>query len=118
LHQTTNSGLIIAQTAYQIADEKNALQPIILNVSELTSLCSFIIIMSCKVKSQVRSLAKLIETELSKQNFTVLNREGLSNSQWALLDYGEVLINIMYQPDRDHYQLEEIWRKASKVEFN
>lgn len=118
MNQSINSGLIIAKTAYQIADEKKALQPIILNVAELTSLCSFIVIMSCKTKSQVKGLAKLIESALTEQNFLILNREGLSNSQWALLDYGEVLINIMYQPDRDHYQLEEIWRKASKIEFN
>ncbi|MDJ0625680.1 MAG: ribosome silencing factor [Candidatus Caenarcaniphilales bacterium] len=112
-----DSGLEIARLAIEICQEKKAWQPIVLKVDELTSICSYIVIVSQPVKAQVKALAKMVESELSDNNFQVDGREGFKAGEWILLDYGEVLINILHQPERDFYRLEEIWRKAPKLEF-
>jgi ribosome-associated protein len=112
-----DSSLLIAKTAYEVSDDKKAWQPIVLDVSGITSLCQYVVIVSQAVKAQVRALAKSIEASLEEHKITPLGKEGMQTGQWVLLDYGDVLINVMHQPERDFYRLEEIWRKAPKVEF-
>jgi len=94
-----------------------ALQPIVLDVSRLVSICSYVVIVSHKTKAQVKALCNAIEKALLEAGFKAQGQEGFKAGQWILLDYGEVLINILHQPERDFYQLEEIWRKAPEVEF-
>ncbi|MDX1919337.1 MAG: ribosome silencing factor [Candidatus Caenarcaniphilales bacterium] len=109
--------LLIARIAYETCDDKKAWQPIVLDVSECTSLCTYMVIVSQAVRAQVRGLAKSIERALEDEEIEADGREGLKAGEWILLDYGDVLINVLHQPERDFYRLEEIWRKAPKVEF-
>lgn len=111
------SSLEIAKIAYEICDDKKAWQPIVLDVSGCTSLCTYMLIVSQSVRAQVRGLAKSIERALEEENCEILGREGLKAGEWVLIDCGDVLINVLHQPERDFYRLEEIWRKAPKVEF-
>jgi ribosome-associated protein len=113
-----DSGLEIAKIAYQIAEDRKAWQPIVLDVSKQTSICSYIMVVSHKVKAQVRSLAMMIQKELAEKGYEIHGKEGLKANEWILLDYGEALINVMHQPERDFYLLEEVWRKAPEVEFD
>lgn len=114
----TDKSLEIARIAYKVAEERKAWQPIVLDVRDQTSLCEYILVVSYKIKAQVRSLANAIQKELIEEGFKLYGREGIKAGEWILLDYGETLINIMHQPERDFYQLEEAWRKAPEVEFD
>jgi len=113
----TSTGLEISRIAYQEAEDMKALQPIVLDVSKLVSICSYVVIVSQKTKAHAKGLCNAIEKALEEAGYKAEGREGYKTGQWILLDYGEVLINIMHQPERDFYQLEEIWRKAPEVEF-
>lgn len=110
-------GLEISKIAYQAAEDRKAWQPIVLDVSKHMSICSYLMIVSHKMKGQVRGLANAIEKALSEKGYEIQGKEGSKTSEWILLDYGEVLINVMHHPERDFYQLEEIWRKAPEVEL-
>jgi ribosome-associated protein len=114
---TTDNALEIAKIAYKVAEDRKAWQPIVLDLSGQTSLCSYIVVISHKVKAQTRGLALTIEKELKENGHEIQGREGLKAGEWILLDYGDVIINVMHQPERDFYQLEEVWRKAPEVEF-
>jgi ribosome-associated protein len=41
--------------------------------------------------------------------------EGLKEGQWVLLDYGEVIVHIFYDPVRGFYDLESLWADARTV---
>ncbi|MDX1917690.1 MAG: ribosome silencing factor [Candidatus Caenarcaniphilales bacterium] len=118
LHKTQiEPSLEIARSAYQVALDFKALQPIVLDLSKLSSLCSYMVIMSCHQKVQARIIATEIEKALSEKGHEPLRREGGKGSGWILLDYHDVFINVMHQPERDFYQLEEVWRKAKEIVF-
>ena len=38
--------------------------------------------------------------------------EGIQQGEWVLMDYGNLLVHIFYEPVRYHYNLEEIWKEA------
>lgn len=78
--------------------------------------CSNFIICQGNSNTQVdaitHSVKKLIKEEL---NENPLHIEGLENTQWVLMDYGDVLVHIFQKEFRDFYKLEELWADA-KIE--
>ncbi len=44
--------------------------------------------------------------------------EGKENSEWVLMDYGNVVVHIFQRPVREFYQLEELWADAERTVFD
>ena len=109
----------ICRKIHEICELNEATQPIMLDVSEAyQSICSVIIIVSFKDKFKAKALADEIEKEFQEsEDLGLLARHGEKNDDWFLLDYGDIFLNVMQQEKRDFYQLEEIWKRAKKIEF-
>ena len=41
--------------------------------------------------------------------------EGYTRGQWALIDYGDVVVHIFFEPVRAYYDLERLWGHAPRV---
>ena len=44
-----------------------------------------------------------------------MGREGNPDSGWVLLDYGDVIVHLFGQEERDRYDLEGLWHDATPV---
>ena len=40
-------------------------------------------------------------------------REGISEGRWCVLDYGDVMVHIFHEQDREYYQLERLWSNGT-----
>ncbi len=59
----------------------------------------------------VRAIADRVRTYFKQEeNILPFHEEGRSQNRWTLLDYTDVVVNIMLPELRDHYELEELWR--------
>lgn len=94
---------------------KKAERVVILGVRELTSLADAFIICSGKSNRQVMAIAEHINTTLKKQGIKVLRIEGMKEGHWVLMDYGDVIIHIFYDPVRSFYDLEGLWADAPRI---
>ena len=45
------------------------------------------------------------------------HEEGVSNAEWILLDYVNIVVHIFHKDVRDFYNLEELWADAPYEEF-
>ncbi len=45
------------------------------------------------------------------------NYEGYQNSQWIIIDYGEVMVHIFLPEFREFYNIEELWSDAPSVDI-
>jgi ribosome-associated protein len=52
---------------------------------------------------------------LSGQRHHPLSIEGMSTSQWILMDFGDVVAHIFRSDIREHYGLEKLWSDAKRV---
>ncbi len=95
---------------------KKAESVVILGVQELTSLADAFIICSGKSNRQVMAIAEHIKTSLKKQQMQALRIEGLKEGHWVLMDYGDVIIHIFYEPVRTLYDLEGLWADAPRLQ--
>lgn len=90
----------------------------ILDVRKLTSIADAFLICSGNSNRQVTSVAEHIKKELKKKGIKPLHMEGIKDGQWALLDYGHVIIHIFYEPVRIFYNLDGLWEDARKINAN
>ena len=96
---------------------KKAQDIIALNVSHLTVITDYMIIASGRTAAQVKALAENVEEELAKLDLFARRREGVNEGHWCILDYGDVMVHIFHEQDREYYQLERLWSNgANEVE--
>lgn len=107
----------IAKEVHQLTVDRQATQPILLDLSDFNSICSMMMIVSFPTQAQARSFANEIDKELSEKDIhTGKSLKSSPYTGWTILDYGEIFIHVMDQETRDYYQLEELWRKAKQID--
>ena len=95
---------------------KKALNVVVLDVAELTSIADTFIICSGRSNRQVSAIADNIKTDLKKHKIKPLSVEGSKDGHWVLLDYGHVIIHVFYEPLREFYDLEGLWVDARRIQ--
>lgn len=86
----------------------------ILDLAEIESApASEFIICEGKSTSQVSAIADSIREKLLKENSTKpYNYDGYRNSQWIVIDYGNIFVHVFLPEYREFYNLEELWSDA------
>lgn len=103
----------IAEVAAKALDAKRAKDVVALKVDEMTVITDYMVIGSGRSVPQVKALAEHVEEELAKADQFARRREGLSEGRWCVLDYGDVMVHIFHEQDREYYQLERLWSTGS-----
>ena len=99
----------------EVASEKKALNLIVLDVRDLTSIADVFIICSGRSNRQVNAIADSIVAKLKKHEIKPLSVEGTGEGHWILLDYGHVVIHVFYEPVREFFDLEGLWVDARRI---
>lgn len=82
----------------------------IINLTKIENiLFDYIVICSASSSIQVSSIVSSVKEKIIGEN--LLNIEGLNNSQWVLMDYDTILVNIFQKSIRKYYDLETLWLK-------
>ncbi len=78
-----------------------------------TSAASNFIICHGTSTTQVNSIADNVREGLQKHlGIKPYNYDGYQNSQWIVIDYGDILVHIFLPEYRTRYNLEELWSDA------
>jgi len=98
--------------------KKKAFNILALDIRACTSVADYFIICSGSSSRQVQAIAESIEVDLKKQRLSPLGIEGFAQGSWVLLDYGDMVMHVFYQPVREFYELERLWADAPKVKLD
>lgn len=108
----------MVKIAYQALDEKKGEDIKIINLEGISVLADYFIIANGTNSSQVQALVDNVEEELHKAGYSLKQREGYSNGNWVLLDFGDVIVHIFDRENRLFYDLERIWRDGKEISFD
>jgi ribosome-associated protein len=90
-------------------DDIKAVDVTVFEVSELTSISDYMIIASGRSKRQVNALAEKVVEVAKKNGIKPLGVEGKTESEWVLVDLGDIIVHLMHPDTREYYQLEKLW---------
>ncbi|CAN2039017.1 ribosome-associated protein [Candidatus Magnetomoraceae bacterium gMMP-15] len=96
---------------------KKAIDPVLLDVRNVTSFTDAFIICSASSSRQVTAIAEHIKQTLKKQKKKLISMEGKKEGHWVLMDYGDVIFHIFYEPIREFYDLEGLWIDGKRIEL-
>ena len=82
----------------------------LLKVDEVTTIADWILITEGLSDVQVKAIINNVEKTLREEaDILPLRKEGINEAKWALLDYGDLIINVFQPNERKFYDLESFW---------
>jgi ribosome-associated protein len=107
-----------AKLIVEAALERNAHDPLALDMRELTSYADTFILLSGNSDRQVRAIADIICQKLKQAGEQPLGVEGLDDARWVLIDANDVIVHIFTPDMRGHFGLERLWSDAAEIELD
>lgn len=91
------------------------LEIIEIDVRGKTSIADLMIIATGTSVRHVRSLADNVRLKCKDAGFAPLGVEGDSQSDWVLVDLGDIIVHVMTDEKREFYALEKLWSVESEA---
>lgn len=108
----------LAKKIAEVADDKKAVDIILLKVSDVSYLADYFVIATGFSKTQIRAISDEIEAKIVEEfQQYPLRVEGKTDGNWILQDYGDVIVHLFLPEDREYYNLEAFWGHAERIEF-
>jgi len=104
--------------AVAAAQNKKASAITVLDLSGLGAFTEYFLICTGFSAPQVQAICAEIEEQLYKElKRSPEHREGFPSAEWALLDFGSIIVHVFSEKARRYYDLERLWRSAPKLEI-
>jgi ribosome-associated protein len=87
----------------------------ILDLSGISILADFFVFAAGFAQIQIQALAREVLEQTKAEGYRHRALEGLDDSGWILIDFGDVVVHLMTHESRDYYRLERLWGDAPKV---
>ncbi|MGI5878748.1 MAG: ribosome silencing factor [Christensenellales bacterium] len=104
----------VSQSAQRIARlllDKKAQDVRIVDISDMTIIADAFVIASGRTVVQTRALFD----ELHEKEGPPRREEGYAAGRWILMDYGDILVHIFHQEEREFYDLERLWDRGNNI---
>lgn len=98
--------------------ERKAKSIIAIDVRKLTSYTDTLIIIEANSQRQVTAIAEHVIKRLKEDKISVFGAEGIKEGEWALLDYGDVIIHVFESRIKAYYNLEGLWADAPQIDLS
>lgn len=95
-------------------EDKKAVEPAIIPVEGRTLMTDFLVVASGTSRIHIKALVDGVIEKMTDAGIKGKRVEGRDEAVWVLLDYGDVVVHIMAQEQRDFYRLEAYWSGDEK----
>ena len=87
----------------------------LLDVRELCSYCNYQLVVSGRSDRQVDAIATAVGEAVRATGRRAIGVEGVKSGQWALLDFGDLVVHVFHEQERVYYGLERLWKDCPLV---
>ncbi len=97
-------------------DDKKGKNISILDISKISVLADYFVIVSADTTTQVKALTYAVRDKI-KQTFERIpaGDENDAKNRWNLLDYGDVIVHVLHTEERETYAIEKFWSHAFTI---
>ncbi|MDO1605600.1 ribosome silencing factor [Lactobacillus sp. YT155] len=106
----------LTEIIVKAADDKHANNIKVLDISELSIVADYFVIMDASSTRQVGAIVDEIQDKIEENGGSVGHIEGKKDSSWILMDVNDVIVHVFLNEERDFYNLEKLWADAKEVD--
>jgi ribosome-associated protein len=114
---TKDESLAVSKRIVQACEDVKATEVVVLDVASVADFADYFIVASGRSDRQVQGITNRVIEELAKLGIRPLSVEGYQDGQWVLIDCGDVVAHVFYEPVRSTYDLESLWMRARKLDI-
>ena len=108
----------LAKKVIEFALEQKSLDTVGFDVTKVSNIANFIVIASGTSSRHVKGIADKIESNLVKYNQHPIRTDGYDEGEWIVMDFGDVIVHLFYEPKRQYYELDALMNSAEKLVLN
>lgn len=98
----------------ELLENKKGINIDVINIEKVTILADYFILCSGTSSTHVKGLADEVEYKLKEENgIDCSHIEGYETARWILMDYGDVVVHIFHEQEREFYNLERLWQDGN-----
>lgn len=105
----------MANKAVELLKDKKARDIRLLDIHELSTIADYFIIATGNSTTQVQAMSDELEEKMDLSGYEMHHKEGFRNGRWILLDYGNIIIHLFHDEERQFYNLERLWVDAKTI---
>lgn len=105
----------IAKLSRDIALDKKAIDPVILDVRKISTVADYFVICTGNSEPHLKAIADEIARKLRDAGVRARYHDSYPRSRWIVMDYGDVMVHVFHREMREHYGLEHLWGDGKRV---
>ncbi len=110
-----NTTFELASLIANLAEGKKSLNTAILDVESISGLADFFVIATAQSPTQLKAICQHVIKSMRDLDYQPLGYEDDSDGQWHCIDFGDVVVHVMREDTRQHYDLESFWNHGQKI---
>ena len=107
--------LDIKTICWNVLDDLKAQNILVLDIRDISGFADWFIIATASSSRNAKAISNKLIESLKLQEQHLVGIEGQDDSEWILVDCGDVIVNIMQQDTREFYDLESLWGEKTLV---
>ncbi|MFO0417727.1 MAG: ribosome silencing factor [Pseudomonadota bacterium] len=87
----------------------------VLDVHSISDFADYFVVVTGRSDRQVQGITNRVVEELYRAGAKPQSIEGYEDGQWVLVDCGDVVVHVFYEPVREFYDIESLWMRARRL---
>lgn len=114
----TARAIDLAKAAAAAAEDKLATSVVAIDVSDQLALTDVFVVASGETERQVSAVVDAVEDRLRELGSKPIRREGGGrDGRWVLIDFGDIVVHVLHEDEREFYALERLWRDCPTIDL-
>lgn len=113
----SDRSLQLAKAAADAALDKIADKVVAIDVSDQLPLTDVFVLASASNERQVGAIVDEVEDRLRALGSKPLRREGEREGRWVLIDFGDIIVHVQHEEEREYYALERLWKDCPEIDL-
>ena len=114
----TERSIQLAKIAALAAEDKIAEKVVAIDVSDHLPLTDVFVLASAASERQVGAIVDEVEDRLRDHRVKPVRREGERDGRWVLIDFGDIIVHIQHDEEREYYALERLWKDCPEIDLS
>lgn len=110
--------LKIVEEAVRALSNKKAVNIMVIDVREKSSFADYLVLATGGSIRQLNALVDVVEDKIAKYDLMPRAIEGKQNSDWLLMDYVDVVVNVLTEDSREKYNIEKVWGDCDTLDVS